>query len=109
MFQYIPLGTYFPGKSLLHRLRARTKLLLILWLSIYFSIANQNFWDFTPHIVAVLLLFAAIGLSGISPGVIWRRMRWLLLLALIGIIPNVLFFGNSGTTRSEEHTSELQS
>lgn len=98
MFQNIPLGTYFPGKSLLHRLRARTKLLLILWLSIYFSIANQNFWDFTPHIVAVLLLFAAIALSGISPGVIWRRMRWLLLLALIGIIPNVLFFGNSGTT-----------
>ncbi len=98
MFQYIPLGTYFPGKSLLHRLRARTKLLLILWLSIYFTIANQNFWDFTPHIVAVLLLLAGIAFSGISPGVIWRRMRWLVLLALIGIIPNVLFFGNSGTT-----------
>ncbi len=98
MFQNIPLGTYFPGKSLLHRLRARTKLLLMLWLSIYFTIANQNFWDFTPHIVAVLLLFAAIAFSGISPGVIWRRMRWLVLLALIGIIPNVLFFGNSGTT-----------
>src|SRR5690348_736631 len=98
MFQNIPLGTYFPGKSLLHRLRARTKLLLMLWLSIFFTIANQNFWDFTPHIVAVLLLFAAIAFSGISPGVIWRRMRWLVLLALIGIIPNVLFFGNSGTT-----------
>ena len=97
MFQNIPLGTYFPGKSLLHRLRARTKLLLILWLSIYFSLANQNFWDFTPHIVAVMLLLAGIGFSGISPGVIWRRMRWLMLLALIGIIPNVLFFGNSGT------------
>ena len=97
MFQNIPLGTYFPGKSLLHRLRARTKLLLMLWLSIFFTIANQNFWDFTPHIVAVLLLLAAIGFSGISPGVIWRRMRWLVLLALIGIIPNVLFFGNSGT------------
>jgi energy-coupling factor transport system permease protein len=98
MFQNIPLGTYIPGKSLLHRLRARTKLLLMLWLSIYFTLANQNFWDFTPHIAAVLLLLAAIACSGISPGVIWRRMRWLLLLALIGIIPNVLFFGNSGTT-----------
>ena len=98
MFQNIPIGTYFPGKSLLHRLRARTKLLLILWLSIFFYYANQNFWDFTPHIVAVVLLFAAIAFSGIAPGVIWRRMRWLVLLALIGIIPNVLFFGNSGTT-----------
>ena len=98
MFQNIPLGTYIPGKSLLHYLRARTKLLLILWLSIYFTLANQNFWDFTPHIVAVLLLLTGIALSGISPGVIWRRMRWLLLLALIGIIPNVLFFSNSGTT-----------
>ena len=98
MFQNIPLGTYFPGKSLLHRLRARTKLLLMLWLSIYFTLANQNFWDFTPHIVALLLLLAGIAFSGIAPGVIWRRMRWLVLLALIGIIPNALFFGNSGTT-----------
>ena len=46
MFQNIPFSTYFPGKSLLHRLRARTKLLLMLWLTIYFTIANQNFWDF---------------------------------------------------------------
>lgn len=98
MFQNIPLGTYFPGKSLLHRLRARTKLLLMLWLSIFFTIANQNFWDFTPYIVAFVLLFVGIAFSGIAPGVIWRRMRWLVLLALIGIIPNVLFFGNSGTT-----------
>ncbi|HKV59486.1 MAG TPA: energy-coupling factor transporter transmembrane component T [Ktedonobacteraceae bacterium] len=97
MFQNIPIGTYYPGNSLLHRLRARTKLLLMLWLTIFFTIANQNFWDFTPHIVALLLLFAGIALAGISPGVIWRRMRWLVLLALIGIIPNVLFFSNSGT------------
>lgn len=97
MFQNIPLGTYYPGKSLLHRLRARTKLLLMLWLTIFFTIANQNFWDFTPHIVAVLLLFAGIAFSGISPGTMWRRMRWLVLLALIGIIPNVLFFSSSGT------------
>ena len=96
MFQNIPIGTYYPGKSLLHRLRARTKLLLMLWLTIFFTIANQNFWDFTPHMVAVILLFAGIAFSGISPGVMWRRLRWLVLLALIGILPNVLFFGNSG-------------
>src|SRR5581483_4707515 len=98
MFQNIPIGTYYPGDSLLHRLRARTKLLLMLWLTIFFTIANQNFWDFTPHIVAMLLLFAGIALAGISPGVLWRRIRWLVLLALIGIIPNMLFFSNSGTT-----------
>ena len=97
MFQNIPLGTYYPGKSLLHRLRASTKLLLMLWLTIFFTVANQNFWDFTPHIVAVGVLCAGIAFSGVSPGVMWRRMRWLVLLALIGIIPNVLFFGNSGT------------
>lgn len=97
MFQNISLGTYYPGKSLLHRLRARTKLLLMLWLTIFFTIANQNFWDFTPHIGAEVLLFAGIAFSGISPGVMWRRMRWLVLLALIGIIPNVLFFGSSST------------
>lgn len=98
MFQNIPLGTYFPGESLLHRLRARTKLLLMLWLTIFFTIANQNFWDFTPYIVVLLLLLTGIALSGISPGVIWRRMRWLVLLALIGILPNMLFFSASGMT-----------
>ena len=56
MFQYIPLGTYFPGDSLLHHLRARTKLLVMLWLTIFFFIANQRFWHFAPHTAAVLLL-----------------------------------------------------
>jgi energy-coupling factor transport system permease protein len=97
MFQNIPLGTYYPGDSLLHRLGARTKLLLVLWLTIFFTIANQNFWDFTPYIVAVLLLLSGIALSGISPGVFWRRLRLLFLLAVIGILPNVLFFSESGT------------
>lgn len=96
MFQNIPLGTYYPGHSLLHHLRARTKLLLMLWLTIFFTVANQHFWHFASYIAAMLLLLAGMALSGISPGVMWRRMRWLVLLALIGIIPNVLFFGDSG-------------
>src|SRR5579863_5492313 len=98
MFQNIPLGTYNPVESLLHRLQARTKLLLMLWLAIFFTIANQHFWHFAPYIVAALLLFTGVALSGISFGVMWRRMRWLILLALIGILPNVLFFSLSDTT-----------
>ncbi len=97
MFQNIPMGTYYPGHSLLHYLRARTKLLLMLWLTIFFTVANQQFWDFTPYLVGVALLFMSVALSSISPGVIWRRLRWLLLLAVIGVVPNILIFNNAST------------
>lgn len=96
MFRNISWGIYYPGDSLLHRLQARTKLLVILWFVIFFIIANQRQWHFAPYIVAIILLFTAIALSGISPGHLWRRMRLLILLALLGTIPLVFFPDPSG-------------
>src|SRR5260370_16569831 len=91
MFRNIALGIYYPGDSLLHRLQARTKLLVMLWFIIFFIVANQRQWHFAPYIVAIILLFTAIALSGISPGHLWHRMRLLVLLALIGAMPAVFF------------------
>jgi energy-coupling factor transport system permease protein len=96
MFRNISLGIYYPGDSLLHRLQARTKLLVILWFVIFFIIANQRQWHFAPYIVAIILLFTAIALSGISPGHLWRRTRLLVLLALLGALPAVFFPDPSG-------------
>jgi energy-coupling factor transport system permease protein len=99
MFQAIPLGTYYPGKSFIHRLQARTKLLLIGWLAVFLTLANHRVWHFVPYIVVALLLFAAIALSGISLGFMWRRMRLLVLFSVIGVIP-AIFFSSASDTRT---------
>lgn len=97
MFSRISLGVYYPGHSLLHRLQARTKLLIIAWLAVVVAIANGHEWHFAPYIVIVALLLLAIALSGIAPRALWQRLWLLLLLTLIGI-PPAIFFSNVGTT-----------
>ncbi len=97
MFKNISLGIYYPGNSLLHRLQARTKLLILFYLTVYFIIASRRQWHFAPYIVAVLLVLTATALSGISPRHLWRRMRLLVLLAFLGAIPTAFFPDPTGT------------
>jgi len=91
MLKNISLGVYYPGNSLLHRLQARTKLLVLFLLIACLTAANQHQWHFAPYIVAVILLCAGVALSGISPHHIWQRMRLLVLLAILGAILTLLF------------------
>ena len=83
MLSNIPLGVYFPGKTILHRLHARTKLVLLIWFVIVLVIANQREWHFAPYIVVVGLIFGSVALARISPREIWRRLWLLLILAFI--------------------------
>jgi energy-coupling factor transport system permease protein len=94
MLQNISLGIYFPGNSLLHRLQARTKLLVLVWFVVCLTIANQHEWHFAPYGVVAILLFLAIALSGISPRQFWQRIWLLTLLAIIGAIPTILIPDN---------------
>ncbi|HZU68986.1 MAG TPA: energy-coupling factor transporter transmembrane component T [Ktedonobacteraceae bacterium] len=95
MIRNISLGIYFPGKSILHRLQARTKLLVIFWLVIFLTIANQREWHFAPYLVVGTLLVAAIALSSISFRVMWQRLWLLILLAFLGSIANIFFPSSS--------------
>lgn len=90
MIEQIALGVYYPRDSLLHRLQARTKLLLLLWLIAFLAVASQREWRFAPYLAAVGLAALALALSGIAPGHLWRRMRLLTLLALLGAITTLL-------------------
>src|SRR5215831_3394446 len=90
IFKNIPIGTYFPGDSLLHRLQARTKLLLFLCFIICLFVANHHKWYFAPYVVIVLLLCIGIILSGISPRELWRRMWLLVLFSITGAIFTLL-------------------
>jgi energy-coupling factor transporter transmembrane protein EcfT len=75
----ISLGIYYPGASLLHRMQARTKLLVLLLISISLIIAGHAYWDFTPYIVALGFVGVGVVCSGSSAREIWRRL-WLLTL-----------------------------
>ncbi|GAC1466537.1 MAG: hypothetical protein PVS3B3_19670 [Ktedonobacteraceae bacterium] len=90
MLKNVSLGTYYPGKSLLHRLQARTKLLVLLIIVVSLIFAGQHQWHFVPFIVLVMLLGVAIACSNISPRELWRRMWLLIVLTVIGAL-TVLF------------------
>ena len=89
IFKNIPLGIYYPGGSLLHRLQARTKMLILAWLVVCLVIANHRQWHFAPYIVIVALIWLAVRLSGVSFREMWRRMWLLLLLLALGAIPTL--------------------
>jgi len=90
MLKNVSLGTYYPGKSVLHRLQARTKLLVLLIIVVSLVVAGQREWHFAPFIALVILLGVAIVGSGVSPRELWRRMWLLILLTVIGAL-TVLF------------------
>ncbi|HEY7356200.1 MAG TPA: energy-coupling factor transporter transmembrane component T [Ktedonobacterales bacterium] len=91
MLNNLPLGLYIPGTSVLHRLQARTKLLLVGWLAVLLFLANRQAWHLGPYVVTLALLLAAVILSDIRPGYIFRRMRLLVLLVILADIPALLF------------------
>ena len=90
MLKNVSLGTYYPGKSLLHRLQARTKLLGLLIIGVALTFAAQRQWHFMPFIVVVALLGSSIACSTISPRELWRRMWLLVVLTVLGAL-TVLF------------------
>jgi energy-coupling factor transport system permease protein len=91
MLNNLPLGIYLPGDSLLHRLQARTKVLLLLWLVPLLFLSNQRHWRLGPYVAVLVLLVLAVWLSHIRPGYLLKRMRLVLLLLLLAAIPTLLF------------------
>jgi energy-coupling factor transport system permease protein len=97
VFDQLALGVYYPADSLLHRLQARTKLLVLLWLIVFVTVANRQVnWRPTPYAGLIALMVAAIALSGISPMHLWRRVRLLALITAIGALITVLFLVDEG-------------
>lgn len=86
LLKNVSLGVYYPGKSLLHRLQARTKLLVMLMLVVGLVVADRSYWDFTPYFVALALVIAGIACSGVSFREMGRRLWLLLVLVVIGIM-----------------------
>jgi energy-coupling factor transport system permease protein len=85
LLKNISLGVYYPGNSLLHRLQARTKLILMVIMVVGVLAADRNYWDFTPYAVAGFLVMCGVIFSGISWREMWRRIWLLFALVVLSI------------------------
>lgn len=91
MLKDITIGQYFPGKSLLHRLDPRMKLILTMtYLIMLFSVGNMS-----GFVVCVALLLWAVRISRIPLSMIIKGLKPILLLILITGAFN-LFFVTTG-------------
>src|SRR5437660_5006871 len=86
MLKNISFGIYYPANSLLHRLQARTKLLVLIWFAVFIYIANKNVWHFVPYIVLTMLVVLVTELARVALGQMWLRMGILVLFAIFGAI-----------------------
>jgi energy-coupling factor transport system permease protein len=89
MFRSIPLGVYYPGNSIVHRMQARTKLLLIVWLIVWLELATHHEWNFAPFIVLVVVVGASIACARIAAREVWRRTWLILIFFLLGLGPTL--------------------
>ncbi len=87
MLKDITLGQFFPGNSVLHRLDARLKLLLMLFFVVFVFFA-KNFLSFFYLILVVLGLTF---LSGISFKVILRGLKPILFVSLFTAVINLFW------------------
>ncbi len=94
MLRNVSLGTYYPGKSVLHTLQARTKLLVLFVVVLTLTIAAQRQWHFGPFILLTLFLGLSILCSNITLHELWQRMWLLVVLTLLGAL--TILFSLSG-------------
>lgn len=86
MLKNISLGVYIPGNTFVHRLQARTKILLLLGCALWVVLASLREWRFAPYIAVLTSVTLATALAHVTPAEIWRRLRFLfLLLALTSV------------------------
>lgn len=99
MLDNLPIGSYLPGASLVHQLRARTKLLLLFWLALSFFVANHKMFHYGVYAVAFALLITAFLNSGAGVRYLARRIRLVLVLLALGV-PFILMWTVGPTWRS---------
>ena len=82
MLTDITLGQYFPGNSLLHRMDARVKIVLLFFYIVGIFLFDNN-WCYLMNTMLALVL---VGVSRISPRVVLKAIKplgWILLLTFI--------------------------
>ena len=87
MLKDITLGQYFPGTSPLHRMDPRTKLLiLVLYIVTIFCCGSL-----IPFALCTLGLLAAIKISRISPKLILKSLKPIVIIVIFTGVLNILY------------------
>ena len=89
MMKEITLGQFFPGKSILHRMDPRMKIILLIAF-IAFIFAARNFAALGLISAAI---FAVICLSGVSPKMYFKSVKAIIFIVLLTAGLN-LFYGS---------------
>lgn len=82
MLTDITLGQYFPGDSLLHRMDARVKIILLFFYIVGIFLFDNNMCYGLNTALAILLVF----LSGVSPRMVLKSIKplwWILILTFV--------------------------
>ena len=85
MIRDITLGQYYPGKSAIHRLDARTKIIATLLFIVELFVVN-NFWGF---LIAAVGMFTVIGVSRVPLKFIFRGLTAVFLIILFTFVINL--------------------
>ena len=85
MFKDITFGQYFPGESVVHRLDARTKLILAAaYITIIFFVDT-----FIGYAVLAAFLLMAVAIAGISPKFLLKSLKPILFIVVLTFILNI--------------------
>ena len=84
----ITIGQYFPGNSFLHKMDARMKIILILFLMVSIFICK----NYVALGIAVAVTVLLVGISRIKPSVILKGIKPILFILLFTTVLN-LFYG----------------
>lgn len=94
MLKDISIGQYFPGKSVIHRLDPRTKIILtITYIVMLFIIRNDTFIAVAMFVVAIIFILVVIKIAKIPFKTIFKSIKPILPLILFTSLLNVLFIG----------------
>ncbi len=88
MIKNITLGQYFPGKSILHKLDPRVKILMMLAVIVLIFLVNS----YTGYLVVFAFLILCTFLSGIKPVYILKSIKPLWFILLFTFILNLFFY-----------------
>ncbi len=83
----ITLGQYFPGNSVIHKIDARMKIVLLILLIVNIFLASTP----VAYLFAAILVFAAVILSKIPFSMILKSLKPILYVVLLTTIINLLF------------------
>lgn len=85
MIRDITLGQYYPGKSVIHSLDARTKIIATLMFIVELFVVN-NFWGF---LIAAVAMFSVIFASKVPVGFIFRGLAPVFFIIIFTFVINL--------------------